>query len=62
MSQTGFMQKRNISHNIRKVMDIMQFAQENKIDALLISLDFEKTFDRVELKRSGGNTKNTKFW
>ena len=47
-SQTGFISGRNISNNIRKVMDIINFVEQEKMDAILVTLDFEKTFDRVE--------------
>ena len=48
--QTGFMKNRNISHNICKKVDILQYVQDNNIEVLLILLDFEKVFDRVEHK------------
>ena len=48
-SQTGFMKNRNISYNIRKTIDIMQFADEEDLQAVIISLDFEKAFYRVEM-------------
>ena len=43
------MQGRNIGRNMRKVIDIMEYADTEQIDAVLISLDFEKPFDRVEI-------------
>ena len=48
--QTGFMKNRNISHNICKIIDILQYVRDNNIEVLLILLDFEKAFDRVEHK------------
>ena len=47
-SQTGFMQDRNISHNIRKIIDLINIVENEDIIAVLISLDFEKAFHRVE--------------
>ena len=46
-SQTGFIHGCNISHNIKKLLDIMQFT-EKQSEAIIISVDFEKAFDRVE--------------
>ena len=48
LSETGFMKNRNISHNIRQLIDIMNIADDQNLEALIISLDFEKAFDRVE--------------
>ena len=45
--QSGFLKGRNISHNIRRVLDIMDYTRANDIQALLITIDFEKAFDRV---------------
>ena len=42
------MKGRNIAYNIRKAIDVMQYAEDNKISGVAISLDFEKTFDSVE--------------
>lgn len=45
--QAGFLQNRNISHSIRNVLDVIQYTKSNKIQALMVSLDWEKAFDRV---------------
>lgn len=45
--QSGFMQDRNISHNIRKIVDIIQIAERRKLAAILISIDFERCFDQI---------------
>ena len=47
-SQTGFMHWRNIAFNIRKAIDSINFVDNENIEALVISLDFRKAFDRVE--------------
>ena len=60
-SQTGFMQGRNISHNIRKIIDIIEIVDRENIDALLISLDFEKAFDRVERTALNGTFRFCNF-
>ena len=43
------MKGRNISCNIRRILDIIQFAEEEDLPGLIISLDFEKCFDRIEV-------------
>ena len=47
VQQTGFMEKRQISENIRKTMDIVAYANEKKKRWVIISVDFEKCFDRI---------------
>lgn len=44
--QTGFMEGRNIAHNLRKVIDIIQIVDKRQIQALIVSVDAEKCFDR----------------
>ena len=46
--QTGFMEGRNISTNIRKTFEIIQYAIDNRIPALIMTIDFAKCFDRIE--------------
>ena len=46
--QSAFLPGRNISNAIRKVVDTIRYADQRKINALLISIDFEKAFDRVD--------------
>ena len=60
-SQTGFMKNRNISHDIRKIIAIIKYTEQEQIDILIISLDFEKAFDRVE-QSAKGSIKIIKFW
>ena len=45
--QTGFLAGRAISSNMRKILDVIDFTDMNNIPALLLSIDFEKAFDRV---------------
>ena len=42
--QRGFMKNRRISVNIRKMLDIIQYAKEQDIEALILSLGFRKVF------------------
>ena len=44
--QRGFMKNRRISVNIRKLLDIIHHAKENDMEALILSLDFVKCFDK----------------
>lgn len=46
--QTGFMAGRDISLNLRKTIDIMQFADKNNLQALIMSVDYAKAFDTLE--------------
>ena len=50
--QKGFLSNRKISANIRCIIDIMQHLQEcadnEDADGLVISIDYEKCFDRIE--------------
>ena len=46
--QTGFMAGRSIADNIRKASDILDHTSRKNIAAVLISIDFQKAFDRVE--------------
>ena len=45
--QTGFIPGRNIAHNIRKSLDVIQFAKSKQIPAAILSIDMEKCFDRI---------------
>ena len=46
--QTGFLKGRNVTENLRKLLDIINLAEMKQIPAVIISIDFEKAFDRVE--------------
>ena len=49
-TQTGFMQGRNISDNIRKTIDLVTFINKTGKAAIIINLDYEKCFDRIAHK------------
>ena len=55
--QMGFMPGRNISYNLQKTLDTITYVQKRKIDVILISLDFEKAFNRLEYKSLYGALK-----
>ena len=61
ISQTGFMENRNIAHNIRKIIALINYADEEKLEAVLISLDFEKAFDKVEMVAIEGSLRYFNF-
>ena len=44
--QRGFMKERRISVNIRKMLDLMHHAAEHDLEAVVLSLDFVKCFDK----------------
>ena len=44
--QRGFMKDRRISVNIRKMLDIMHQARKEDLEAVILSLDFVKCFDK----------------
>ena len=46
--QTGFMEKRQLSTNVRKTIDLITHVNKTRQRALVISIDFEKCFDRIE--------------
>jgi hypothetical protein len=46
--QTGFIKGRYIGENIFKILNILEYIDEENIEALLINIDFEKAFDNLE--------------
>ena len=44
--QRGFMKERRISVNIRKMLDIIHEAEKEDLEALVLSMDFVKCFDK----------------
>ena len=59
--QTGFMSGRDIHSNIRRTMDIISHVNQTKKLAVIISIDFEKCFDRIEHKSIVGSLRFFKF-
>ena len=47
-NQVGYVQNRNITENIRTVIDIMEYLEKEDRPGLIINIDFEKAFDSVE--------------
>ena len=46
--QTGFVKGRQISHNNRRSLDVINYVNNKKLPALILSIDMEKCFDRLE--------------
>ena len=46
--QMGFMQGREILQNIKKMLNIIQYAKEKQVKVIILSLDFETCFDKIE--------------
>lgn len=46
--QSGFIKERYASDNIRRLLDVIDYSSLSERQGLLISLDAEKAFDRVE--------------
>ena len=55
--QTGFMEKRLISDNIVRTMEVIAYANSTKKRQLIITVDFEKCFDRVAYSAIYGSLK-----
>ena len=47
--QKGFMADRRISCNIRRIMDLMTYTDQEDIPGMVLSIDFLKCFDRIEI-------------
>ena len=45
--QTGFLKGRSISCNIRKSLDVIEYTRDNKVPAVIMSIDMDKCFDRI---------------
>ena len=59
--QTGFMCKRRIAVNIRRVLDIMNLCDKQNISGIVMDLDYMKAFDRVEFTCIKGSLKYFNF-
>ena len=59
--QTGFMKKKRAAVSVRKLLDLMDYCQGENIDALHLSLDYMKAFDRPVLTSIIGALKYIEF-
>ena len=48
IDQSGFLKGRNIAHNIRLIIDLIDYTNTHDIPGALLLLDIEKAFDSVE--------------
>ena len=46
--QTGFIIGRNSCNNMRRLLNVIQLSRQQNLPSMVISLDAEKAFDRVE--------------
>ena len=46
--QTAYVNNRYIGESNRFISDILEYTNENEIEAILFSADFEKAFDSIE--------------
>ena len=46
--QRGFLKSRRISSNIRMVLELMNFTEKHDLSSFILSLDFQKCFDKIE--------------
>ena len=47
-NQSGFLKGRNIAHNIRLIIDLIDYTNTHDVPGALLLLDIEKAFDSVE--------------
>ena len=59
--QRGFMKNRRISVNIRKMLDIMHYTEREDLEAVILSLDFVKCFDKCSFTILHGSLEYFQF-
>ena len=59
--QRGFMRNRRISVNIRKMLDIIHLAEKEDLEAIVLSLDFVKCFDKCSFSILHGSLEFFEF-
>ncbi len=47
-NQTGFVEVKSILDNVFMAQEVLEWAEEDNQDLVLLLLDFEKAFDRIE--------------
>ena len=52
--QTGYLEGKFIGLNIRRLMDLLHYVEQENIEAILISVDFYKCFDTLEFQAIEG--------
>ena len=61
VEQSGFMENRNISENIRRTFEVIKYTKKNNIPALIMTIDFRKCFDLIEHNAIFGALKYFQF-
>ena len=59
--QRGFIPERRISVNIRKNFDLIYYTEQKDISAFIMSLDFQKAFDKISFEAITGAMKFFEF-
>ena len=59
--QTGFMEGRSISSNIRKMIEVIEYTKRANKPGVIVTIDFEKCFDRIERAAVRGSLKFYQF-
>ena len=52
--QQGFLKNRNIACNIRKTAEVIAYTKKRRQKAIIVTIDFDKCFDRVEFNSIAG--------
>ena len=47
-TQTGFLSNQNISTNVRKTIDVIEYCNRTNQPGVILSIDMEKCFDRID--------------
>lgn len=59
--QTGFIRGRNIATNLRKAIEIIEYTKNNNVNALIMTIDYQKCFDLLEHRAIWGSLKYFNF-
>ena len=60
--QSGFLKDRFIGANIRLILDVIEYADENDIPGSIVLLDIEKAFDSVRHDFFISNFETFELW
>ena len=61
MDQKGFLANRCISINIRRILDMIFYADQEKLDILILSFDFETCFNKIDFSAIFGSMEYFEF-
>ena len=59
--QTGFLSNRNISTNLHKSIDVIEYCKNSSTPAVILSLDMMKCFDRIDYSSIYGSLRFFNF-